>query len=192
MAENNALKKVLTKDEFDLVSKLKRQPGDEGSATSLMIDIIVRLSKTIEQLKLTINHLQEAIPATARIGEAYHRERDEALAEIENLKRDIECPRCGEAAGHGRVTDGDALACGCKGIISCDTETEPYVTAEVPCLRCKPEPSEDPAFIMREAAALSVGNNCPGESNHPGCVWCLLADSIRKLPLSTKTGKEKR
>ena len=43
----------------------------------------------------------------------------------------IECPCCGDDAAYGMddelVTDGQPLLCGCRGHISCDTESEPDV-----------------------------------------------------------------
>lgn len=45
----------------------------------------------------------------------------------------IECSCCGDDAwiGHegDEILDGSPLACGCKGWISCDSETEPWVNA---------------------------------------------------------------
>ena len=49
----------------------------------------------------------------------------------------IECPCCGDDAWIGEagddVTDGQALLCGCVGHISCDTESDPYVSGTGDC-----------------------------------------------------------
>ncbi len=46
----------------------------------------------------------------------------------------IECPCCGDDAAFGEagdlVTDGQPLACGCKGHISVDSESEQVVYAD--------------------------------------------------------------
>lgn len=45
----------------------------------------------------------------------------------------MECPCCGDDAAFGvngeLVTDGQQLACGCKGWVSVDSESEPFVNA---------------------------------------------------------------
>lgn len=46
----------------------------------------------------------------------------------------LECPACGDIAAlpdaDGYYVDGQPLTCGCRGHISCDTETEPCVCVE--------------------------------------------------------------
>lgn len=48
----------------------------------------------------------------------------------------LECDCCGGAAAQGMpgmaliITDGQPLACGCLGHISCDAESEPYVMVD--------------------------------------------------------------
>jgi hypothetical protein len=46
----------------------------------------------------------------------------------------IECSCCGDDAWYGpadsEIADGTPLQCGCKGQISCDSETEPWVNAD--------------------------------------------------------------
>ena len=39
----------------------------------------------------------------------------------------LECCCCGDDAAIGEVYDGQPLLCGCKGHVSVDTESEPYV-----------------------------------------------------------------
>lgn len=45
----------------------------------------------------------------------------------------VECPCCGEDAWVGEegvIFDGMPLRCGCKGHISCDSESEPFAVAD--------------------------------------------------------------
>jgi hypothetical protein len=46
----------------------------------------------------------------------------------------IECPCCGdvgaEADKDGYFFDGQDLVCGCAGGVSCDSETEPYISID--------------------------------------------------------------
>lgn len=46
----------------------------------------------------------------------------------------LDCPCCGgegaEADAKGYFSDGQPLICGCKGHVTCDSETEPYVWAD--------------------------------------------------------------
>lgn len=47
---------------------------------------------------------------------------------------ELDCPCCGDvgalADADGYFVDGQALVCGCNGIVSCDSETEPAVSVD--------------------------------------------------------------
>jgi len=51
----------------------------------------------------------------------------------ETPTRYLECPCCGEEGAEcdkdGLFTDGQALICGCVGIVTCDSENEPEINA---------------------------------------------------------------
>ena len=40
---------------------------------------------------------------------------------------ELECPCCGDTAAVGLVLDGQALLCGCAGIVSMDAESDPEI-----------------------------------------------------------------
>lgn len=53
----------------------------------------------------------------------------------------IECPCCGEEGaysdGNGEYFDGQSLICGCPGIVSADSEEDPWINnGEEPCPKC--------------------------------------------------------
>jgi hypothetical protein len=77
-------------------------------------------------------------------------ERDELITKLRDARLragdfDIECPCCGGVAASGMCQDGQALACKCGGLISLDTETEPWANVFE---ECPPEalcqPGNDP------------------------------------------------
>lgn len=48
-------------------------------------------------------------------------------------KTEIECPCCGDVGAEsdaaGLYYDGQELICGCRGWVSCDSETEPFINS---------------------------------------------------------------
>ncbi len=65
------------------------------------------------------------------------------------MKTYLECPCCGaegaESNERGLYYDGQPLTCGCNGIVSCDAESDAYVSVDdCPCEDHLDEPS-DPA-----------------------------------------------
>ena len=85
-------------------------------------------------------------------------ERDQFVADLTELEAvlsaeprqqeptTLECPCCGDdgavSDAEGCFYDGQSLVCGCPGHVSCDSESEPYISnGDEPCLMCA-EPLE--------------------------------------------------
>jgi hypothetical protein len=136
-------------------------------------------------------------PYGAWTGEAREllREAAAALRGAEDAPLIIECSCCGDDAWIGQkgddIVDGTPLACGCKGWISCDSETEPYVSGTEDC-DCQERGAEDaqcgatwdsPTGLRRVCALPRghVGHHANEASAYPEAMWEWGAEDAPKV-----------
>jgi hypothetical protein len=61
----------------------------------------------------------------------------------EHVPQTLECPCCGDdgavSDASGYFTDGQPLMCGCPGMVSVDSESDPFINnGDEPCPKCAP------------------------------------------------------